>query len=72
MRKIAIPIQSSVANEAGRMRPSPYFDRLVDAMEDVMKFTYLTRGTSDFLTNRYSERKEKAEELSAQAGLKAV
>ena len=50
MRMITIPNQSSVAkayeqfDEAGRMRPSPYYDRLVDVMEELMKFTYLTRG----------------------------
>ncbi|HXN89651.1 MAG TPA: arsenical resistance protein ArsH [Methylocella sp.] len=78
MRMITIPNQSSVAkaheqfDEAGRMRPSPYYDRLVDVMEELMKFTYLTRGVSDYLTSRYSERKEGAEKLSAQAGLQAV
>jgi arsenical resistance protein ArsH len=41
-------------------------------MEELMKFTYLTRGVSDYLTNRYSERKEESEKFSAQAGLKAV
>ena len=54
------------------MRPSPYYDRLVDVMEELMKFTYLTRGVSDYLTSRYSERKQDAEKLSEQAGLKAV
>jgi arsenical resistance protein ArsH len=67
MRMITIPNQASVAkaheqfDEAGRMRPSPYYDRLVDVMEELMKFTYLTRGVSDYLTSRYSERKEDAE-----------
>ncbi|MCI0467562.1 MAG: arsenical resistance protein ArsH [Beijerinckiaceae bacterium] len=65
MRMITIPNQSSVAkayeqfDEAGRMLPSPYYDRLADVMEELMKFTYLTRGVSDYLTSRYSERKEK-------------
>ncbi|MGB6177489.1 MAG: arsenical resistance protein ArsH [Methylocella sp.] len=78
MRMITVPNQSSVAkaheqfDEAGRMRPSPYYDRLVDVMEELLKFTYLTRGVSDYLTSRYSERKEDAEKRSAQAGLKAV
>jgi arsenic resistance protein ArsH len=64
MGMITIPNQSSVAkaheqfDEAGRMLPSPYYDRLVDAMEELMKFTYLTRGVSDYLMNSYSERKE--------------
>ena len=77
---ITIPNQSSVAkaheqfDEAGRMRPSLYYDRLVDVMEELMKFTYLTRGAADYLTSGYSERKEKgdAEKLSAQAGLQAA
>ncbi len=78
MRMITIPNQSSVAkaheqfDDAGRMRPSHYYDRLVDVMEELMKFTYLTRGVSDYLTSRYSERKDQAEQFSAQAGLKAV
>ncbi len=72
------PNQSSVAkaheqfDEAGRLRPSPYYDRLVDVMEELLKFTYLTRGVSGYFTSRYSERKEEAEKLSAQPGLKAV
>jgi len=78
MRMITIPNQSSVAkaheqfDEAGRMRPSPYYDRLVDVMEELMKFTDLTRGVSDYLTSRYSERKEDAKKFSAQAGLKVI
>jgi arsenic resistance protein ArsH len=65
MQMITIPNQTSVAkaheqfDDAGRMLPSPYYDRLVDVMEELMKLTYLTRGVSDYLTNRYSERKEK-------------
>ena len=54
------------------MRPSPYYDRLVDVMEELMKFTYLTRGVSDYLTDRYSERKEEAERQAARAGLKVI
>ncbi len=54
------------------MRASTYYDRLVDVMEELMKFTYLTRGASGYLTSRYSERKEDAGKLSEQAGLKAV
>ena len=49
------------------MRPSPYYDRLVDVMEELLKFTYLTRGVTDHLTSRYSERQEESEMLSAQA-----
>jgi arsenic resistance protein ArsH len=46
------------------MRPSPYYDRLVDVMEELMKFTFLTRGVSDYLANR-SERKKGAEKRDA-------
>jgi len=69
MRMITIPNQSSVAkaflefDEAGRMKPSAYYDRVVDVMEELVKFTLLTRGVSPYLTNRYSERKESAAEL---------
>jgi arsenical resistance protein ArsH len=70
MRMITIPNQSSVAkafeqfDDAGRMKPSPYYDRIVDVMEELVKFTLLTRGISSYLTDRYSERKEAAEKLS--------
>ncbi len=70
MRMITIPNQSSVAkayeqfDEAGRMMPSPYYDRIVDVAEELVKFTLLTRGISSYLTDRYSERKEEAEKLS--------
>ncbi|TGL55410.1 arsenical resistance protein ArsH [Leptospira wolffii] len=63
MRMITIPNQSSVAqafnefNEDGTMKPSSYRDRVVDVMEELMKFTYLTRDISGFLVDRYSERK---------------
>lgn len=75
MRMITIPNQSSVAkayeqfDEAGRMKPSPYYDRIVDVMEELMKFTLLTRGVSGHLTDRYSERKEAAEKLANRMNL---
>jgi arsenic resistance protein ArsH len=65
MRMITIPNQSSVAqaynefNEDGTMKPSSYRDRVVDVMEELMRFTYLTRDVADFLVDRYSERNEK-------------
>lgn len=46
------------------MKPSSLYDRIVDVMEELYKLTLLTRGQSAYLTNRYSERKESAEELS--------
>jgi arsenic resistance protein ArsH len=70
MRMITIPNQSSVAkafqefDDAGRMRPSPYYDRVVDVMEELVKFTLLTRERSDYLTDRYSERKGVAAEVA--------
>ncbi len=73
MRMITIPNQSSVPkvyqefDDAGRMRPSPYYDRVVDVMEELVKFTLLTRGISGQLTDRYSERKANAEAAAPRA-----
>jgi arsenical resistance protein ArsH len=52
-------------DDMGRMRPSPYYDRIVDVMEELVKFTLLTRGLSSNLTDRYSERKEEVEKAVA-------
>ncbi|MFN6952650.1 MAG: arsenical resistance protein ArsH [Albidovulum sp.] len=66
MRMLTIPNQSSVAkayqefDADGRMKPSSYYERVVDVCEELVKFTYLTRDISDYLTDRYSERKEAA------------
>lgn len=63
MRMITIPNQSSVPkayqefDEAGRMLPSPLYDRVVDVMEELVKFTLLLRDRSEYLVSRYSERK---------------
>lgn len=70
MRLITIPSQSSVPkafqefDDDGRMRPSPLYDRIVDVMEELVKFTLLTRDRAAYLVDRYSERKESPEELS--------
>ncbi len=78
MRMLTIPNQSSVAKaftefeEDGRMKPSSFYDRVVDVMEELYKFTLLTRGISEYLTNRYSERKESAEELSKRVNQRTI
>lgn len=69
MRMITIPNQSSVAKaflefeDDGRMKPSGYYNRIVDVMEELVKFTLLTRDNSDYLVDRYSERVETGEQL---------
>ena len=78
MRMFTIPNQSSVAkaftefDDAGRMKPSSYYDRLVDVMEELMKFTLLLRDRQDYLVDRYSERKESAEELSKRVNQRSI
>ena len=69
MRMITIPNQSSVPkawmefDDNNRMKPSSLYDRIVDVMEELVKFTLLTRDCSEYLVDRYSERKESAEEF---------
>ena len=78
MRMLTIPNQSSVAkaflefDEAGRMKPSAYHDRVVDVMEELMKFTLLTRDVAPYLVDRYSERKESADDLSKRVNQRAI
>ncbi len=78
MRMLTIPNQSSVAKaflefeEDGRMKPSAYYDRVVDVMEELVKFTLLTRDIAPYLVDRYSERKESAEELSKRVNQKTI
>ncbi len=78
MRMVTIPNQSSVAkayeqfDDAGRMKPSAYHERVVDVMEELMKFTLLTRDRSDYLTDRYSERREAAQKREAQVKLSEI
>lgn len=78
MRMLTIPNQSSVAKaygeftEEGRMKPSAYYDRVVDVMEELVKFTLLTRDVAPYLVDRYSERKESAAALSARMNQRAL
>ncbi|MBY5755591.1 arsenical resistance protein ArsH [Rhizobium leguminosarum] len=78
MRMIAIPNQSSVAkafqefDADGRMKPSSYYDRVVDVCEELVKFTLLTRDASNYLTDRYSERKEEVEKLEQRVSLSSL
>jgi arsenic resistance protein ArsH len=78
MRMVTIPNQSSVAkafqefDEAGRKKPSSYYDRVVDVMEELVKFTLLTRDRSDYLTDRYSERRELAEKEARRLAVEAM
>jgi arsenic resistance protein ArsH len=78
MRLITIPNQSSVAkaftefDDHDRMKPSSYYDRVVDVMEELVKFTLLTRDCAGYLVDRYSERKESAEELSRRVNQRSI
>lgn len=78
MRMFTIPNQSSVAkafaefDEAGRMKPSPYYNRIVDVMEELVKFTLLIRDRADYLTDRYSERVESAEAVSKRVNQRSI
>ncbi len=78
MRMITIPNQSSVAkaylefDEAGRMKPSAFYERVVDVMEELVKFTLLTRDVAPYLVDRYSERRETAEQLAKRVNLRSI
>lgn len=78
MRMLTIPNQSSVAkafmefDDHHRMKMSPYYNRIVDVLEELMKFTLLTRDQNDFLLDRYSERVESAEQVSARVNQRSI
>ncbi|WP_281823580.1 arsenical resistance protein ArsH [Jannaschia rubra] len=78
MRLLTIPNQSSTPkaflefDDAGRMKPSPFYDRMVDVMEELTKFTLLTRDNKNYLLDRYSERRESAAALSKRVNQKVI
>ncbi|MDF1764121.1 MAG: arsenical resistance protein ArsH [Oleibacter sp.] len=78
MRMLTIPNQSSVAkafaefDDDGRMKPSPYYDRIVDVLEELIKFTLLTRDNNDYLLDRYSERVETAAQVSQRVNQRSI
>lgn len=78
MRMLTIPNQSSVAkawqefDDNDRMKPSAFYDRIVDVMEELVKFTLLTRDHKDFLVSRYSERKAAMEKDGLSVNLKSM
>lgn len=78
MRMVTIPNQSSVAkaflefDENDRMKPSSYYNRIVDVMEELMKFTLLLRNNKDYFVDRYSERVESAEQLSQRVNQRSI
>ncbi|MFA6113342.1 MAG: arsenical resistance protein ArsH [Sphingomonas sp.] len=78
MRMVTIPNQSSVAkafqefDEHGRMKPSAYYDRIVDVMEELVRFTVLLRPHAVQLVDRYSERKEVGRRIDPTTDLSAI
>jgi arsenic resistance protein ArsH len=78
MRMFTIPNQSSVAmaykefDEAGRMKPSAYYDRIVDVMEELVRFTILLRPHAAQLVDRYSERKQAGAPIDAATDHSAI
>ncbi|WP_029059662.1 arsenical resistance protein ArsH [Stappia stellulata] len=78
MRMVTIPNQSSVPKaftefgEDDRMKPSPFYNRIVDVVEELVKFTWMLRGRSDYLVDRYSERVETRADLSKRVNQRAI
>ncbi|MEL6503801.1 MAG: arsenical resistance protein ArsH [Pseudomonadota bacterium] len=78
MRLLTIPNQSSVPKaflefeNDDRMKPSPFYNRMVDVMEELTRFTVLTRDIKDHLVDRYSERVESREDLSKRVNQKSL
>lgn len=76
MRMLTIPNQSSVPKawlefENGRMKPSSKYNRIVDVMEELVKYTLMVRGRKDYLVERYSERVESAADQHARVSKRA-
>ena len=75
MRMFTIPNQSSIPkayqefNEDGQLNDSPFRNRVIDVVEELVKFTELTKDKIDWLTDRYSERVESGEELASRMNL---
>lgn len=78
MRMLTIPNQSSVAkafmefDDNDQMKPSPYYNRIVDVLEELVKFTLLTRNNADYLVDRYSERVETAQQVSERVNQRSI
>lgn len=78
MRMFTIPNQSSVAkawqefDDDGRMKPSSYYDRIVDVMEELFKITLILKIHTEYLADRYSERKENHEQLSIRVNQRKI
>ena len=78
MRMVTIPNQSSVAkafnefDDAGRMKPCSYYDRIVDVMEELVRFTVLLRPHAVQLVDRYSERKEAGVPIDTATDLSSI
>lgn len=78
MRMFTIPNQSSVPkafmefDDNDRMKPSPFYNRVVDVMEELMRFTLMLRDNKDYLVDRYSERVESAEQVSERVNQRAI
>lgn len=78
MRMVTIPNQSSIPkawlefDSAGRLPEGPFYRRIVDVMEELVKFTWLVRGRADYLVDRYSERVESAEDVHKRVSAKNI